>query len=138
MAKIHTFESPETAMAEAFILAGSSWMPTVIYVSAFIGITVSSFTGLMSQPRLLYAYAKDGLFFKVFKEIDPVKGVPVKGSWYTCVFLCIICFFLDLDQLSKVISLGNLLSYSFVNACVLALRFRRGENDQGDGYSNSN
>ena len=78
----------------------------------------------MSQPRILYAYAKDGLFFKVFKEIDPKTKVPVKGAWITCIFVCIVCFFLNLEELSKIISLGNLLNYSFVNAGVIALRFR--------------
>lgn len=68
----------------------------------------------MSQPRTLYAYAKDGLFFNVFKEIDPVSKVPVKGAWYTCVFVCLVCFFLNLEELSKVISLGDLLNNSVV------------------------
>lgn len=50
--------------------------------------------------------------------------VPVKGAWYTCIFVSLVCFFLDLEQLSKIISLSNLISYSFVNAGVIALRFR--------------
>ncbi len=72
----------------------------------------------------MYAYAKDGLFFKVFKEIDPITKVPVKGAWYSCIFVSLVCFFLDLEELSKIISLSNLINYSFVNAGVIALRFR--------------
>jgi len=34
------------------------------------------------------------------------------------------CFFLNLEELSKIISLGNLLNFSFVNAGCIALRFR--------------
>ena len=64
------------------------------------------------------------MFFSVFKEIDPIAKIPKKGAWYTCVFVCVVCFFLDLEKLSKIISLGNLLNYSFVNAGVIALRFR--------------
>lgn len=73
---------------------------------------------------MLYAYAKDGLFFKVFKQMDPVTKIPVKGSWLTCIAVCAVCFFLNLEELSKIISLGNLLNFSFVNAGVIALRFR--------------
>jgi amino acid transporter len=51
--------------------------------------------------------------------------VPVKGAWYTCFFVCLVCFFLDLEELAKIVALGNLLNYSFVNAGVIALRFRR-------------
>jgi amino acid transporter len=60
----------------------------------------------------------------VFKEIDPKTKVCVKGAWLTCVFVCIISFFLNLEELTKIISLGILLNYSFVNAGVMALRFR--------------
>ena len=53
--------------------------------------------------------------------------VPVKGAWISCFFVSFVCFFLDLEELSKIISLGNLLSYSVVNAGAIALRFREPE-----------
>jgi amino acid transporter len=68
------------------------------------------------------------LFFKVFKEIDPKTKVPVKGAWITCFFVCLVCFFLNLEDLANIISLGNLISYSFVNAGAIAMRFRGPEN----------
>ena len=60
----------------------------------------------------------------MFKEIDPKTKVPVKGAWITCFFVCLVCFFLNLEDLANIISLGNLISYSFVNAGAIALRFR--------------
>ena len=69
-------------------------------------------------------FASDGLFFKVFSEIDPVTKVPKKGAWIMCVAVCIICFFLDLEAMTIIISLGNLLSYSLVNLAVIVLRMR--------------
>jgi amino acid transporter len=44
----------------------------------------------------MYAYAKDGLFFKVFKEIDPVSKVPVKGSWIVLIPIVLGAFCLNL------------------------------------------
>lgn len=79
---------------------------------------------VQSQPRILYAYADDGLFFSIFKELDLVTKVPRKGSWIVCAFVSFVCFFLNLDALAKIISLGTLLNYSFVNTGVIALRFR--------------
>jgi amino acid transporter len=56
-------------------------MAVVIFVCAILGITAAAMTNLMSQSRILYSYAKDGLFFKIFKDMDPVRKVPIKGSW---------------------------------------------------------
>ena len=36
-------------------------------------------------------------------------------------------FFLDLEQITKIISCGNLTTYSFVTACGIALRLRERE-----------
>ena len=115
----------ETALALAFADVGCDWMEVIIYISAFVGISGSAFTKLMSQPWIFYAYARDGLFFKVFADINPKKNVPVKGAWICCIFVCLVCFFLNLEELSKVISLGCLMNYCIINAGLIALRFRR-------------
>ena len=60
----------------------------------------------------------------MFAELNPVKRVPVKGSWICWFFMSLVGFFLDLESIAKVISCGNLLTYSFVTACGVALRFR--------------
>ena len=43
------------------------------------------------------------------------------------IVISIPAFFLDLEQIAKLISCGNLLTYSFVSACGIALRFRQRE-----------
>ena len=53
--------------------------------------------------------------------------MPVKGSWIVVFFMAIPAFMLDLEAITKVISCGNLLTYSFVSACGIALRFREPE-----------
>ena len=73
---------------------------------------------------MLYAFSNDGIFFPIFKELDPITKVPAKGAWIACFFISIVCYFLDLETITLVVSLGNLVSYSFVNAAVIALRFR--------------
>ena len=95
-------------------------MTLIIYLSAFFGISAAAFTPLMSQPRILKAYADDGLFFKVFSIINPRTKVPTKGSVYICIFVCLVCFFFNLEQMSKTISLSILLSYSVVNSSCIA------------------
>jgi len=126
MARLEQF-NPETAMADAFSSVGNEWMSMVIYFCAFFGITAAMFTNLMSQPRNLTSQARDGLLPKIFCELNPKTGISDKAAWITCFWVCIIAFFLDLEQITRVISCGNLLTYSFVTACGVALRFRNRE-----------
>eukprot|EP00347_Sterkiella_histriomuscorum_P001735 403370887 len=121
---------PDTAMAVAFEVVGNKWMSLIIYLSGFFGISACAYTTLMSQPRILKSYADDGLFFKLFSEMDPFTQVRKKGTIYICIFVSLICFFLNLEEISKVISLGNLLSYSIVNISAIVLRQRDPNNTQ--------
>ena len=79
---------------------------------------------------MLYSLAKDGLFFERFKELDPITHVPVKGSWISCVIVIFLSVLLDVEQLTFVLSVENLLTYSFVNAGILALRFRQNPSER--------
>lgn len=119
-------------MALVFEAKGLRWMAFIICLCAFFGITASDFTNIMSQSRILYSYSRDGLFFKIFSELDPDKKVPIKGAWISCFCICLISFFLDLEALTKLICIGNLINYAVVNMAVIALRFR-GEECQKAG-----
>lgn len=83
----------------------------------------------------MQVFASDGLLFQVFAEIDPVTKVPKKGAWIMCVVVCFICFFLDLEAMTTIISLGNLLSYSLVNLVVVVLRMRKPNVEGEPNYS---
>jgi amino acid transporter len=99
-------------------------MQFVIYACALLGICSASLTNLMSQSRNLYSYSKDGLFFKVFSELDPKTGVPSKGAWIVIIPICIAVFSFDIVQLAQLTSLGNLMTYAFINTAVIALRLQ--------------
>mmetsp|Transcript_16099 Transcript_16099/g.27201 ORF Transcript_16099/g.27201 Transcript_16099/m.27201 type:complete len:349 (+) Transcript_16099:603-1649(+) len=114
----------ETALAQIFTDRGMYWMSNIIFVCALLGITAAAFTNLMSQSRILYSFAKDGLFFKVFQEIDPKRNVPVKGSWLSIIPIAIFAFFMNLSMLAKLCSLCNLMTYAFINLGVIVLRLK--------------
>ena len=86
----------ETALADIFKQKGVMWMQMIILVCAILGISAATLTNLMSQSRILYSYSKDGLFFKVFSELDPISKVPVKGSWISLVPIGLAAFTLNL------------------------------------------
>ena len=124
----------ETALADIFASKGLPYMYVLILLCALIGISAASMTNLMSQSRILYAYAKDGLFFKVFKEIDPKTKVPVKGAWIALIPICLSAFCLNLKQLASLCSLCNLMTYSFIDAGVLALRLKKAPVTNSTGF----
>ena len=53
--------------------------------------------------------------------------MPSKGAWIVCAIASFLAFFLDLEQLTRIVSIGNLLTYGFVTACGIALRLRQPE-----------
>ena len=72
----------------------------------------------------MQAQADDGLLPKLFAEINPQTGVAVKSVWVVFAIMSVPAFLLNLEQITKVISVGNLMNYSFVQSCGIALRFR--------------
>ena len=43
----------------------------------------------------------------------------------------LLAFLLDLEQLTRIVSIGNLITYGFVTACGIALRFRQPKTQSG-------
>ena len=68
--------------------------------------------------------ANDGLLPAIFAKVDPVTRIPVAGAWLVTIPIGLLAFFLDLEQITKIISIGNLLMYNFVSGCGIALRLR--------------
>ena len=64
------------------------------------------------------------MFFKVFKKMDKVRKVPIKGSWLQIIPICVLAFCMNLTQLAKLCSLSNLMTYAFIDAAVVGLRLK--------------
>mmetsp|Transcript_21360 Transcript_21360/g.20509 ORF Transcript_21360/g.20509 Transcript_21360/m.20509 type:complete len:246 (-) Transcript_21360:436-1173(-) len=127
--RLQDFEE-ETAMARVYEAKGLSWMALVICICAFFGITASDFTNILSQSRVFYMLARDGLMFPIFGELNPKTKVPAKGAWISCFFICLCSFFLNLETITRLIALGNLSNYCLVNMALISLRFRGEENQK--------
>ena len=72
------------------------------------------------------------MLFGIFKKMNPRNNVPTWNIYIHCIILGLISFFADLEQLSRVISLGNLLSYSVINGSCIALRHVKGDEERSD------
>lgn len=65
---------------------GGKLVAIFIAVSVFGSIAIYT----MSAPRIYYAMAKDGLFFKAFAEIHPVFKTPYKAIYFQSLWAIIL------------------------------------------------
>ncbi len=116
--------NPATAIADQFEAVGMEKMRLVIYICATIGITACCFTCLMGLVRILQSLANEGFLPELFSGKNSPNGISIKGSLIGVSVVIVIAVLKDLEEIANLISVTNLITYSFVSTCGLALRYR--------------
>ncbi|XP_074527242.1 cationic amino acid transporter 4 [Halichoeres trimaculatus] len=119
----HTLD-PNSALADAFFRRGYSWAGIVVAVGSICAMNTVLLCNLFSLPRIVYAMAEDGLFFRVFARVNPVTKVPVIAILVFGFLMATMALIFDLEALVQFLSIGTLLAYTFVAASVIVLRFQ--------------
>ncbi len=78
---------------------------------------------MFPMTRIVYSIASDGLIFKWLAKILPKFQTPGLATICTGLITATLATIFDLDQLIEMTSIGTLLSYSIVSACVIVLRY---------------
>uniref|UniRef100_A0A0M3I2G4 AA_permease_C domain-containing protein n=1 Tax=Ascaris lumbricoides TaxID=6252 RepID=A0A0M3I2G4_ASCLU len=79
---------------------------------------------MFALPRCVYAMAEDGLLFKTFAQISDNTQVPLNAVVVFGAATSIIALLFDIETLVEFLSIGTLLAYTIVSACVIVLRYR--------------
>lgn len=91
---------------------------TITAIMAIIVIIGSLSSCIMFQPRIEYAMAKDGLWFKSFAKVHPKFETPYVSIIIQCAFAIVLIFATDLANLlgyfTLVALMKNFLTFSMI------------------------
>ncbi|XP_060177162.1 cationic amino acid transporter 2, vacuolar-like [Lycium barbarum] len=114
---------PDTPISSAFARHGINWAAYIITIGACTSLCSTLMGSILPQPRILMAMARDGLLPSFFSDVNKRTQVPVKGTVATGLLSGTLAFFMNVEQLSGMVSVGTLLAFTMVAISVLILRY---------------
>lgn len=102
----------------------------IVSFGAVFGLCASLMGSMFPLPRIVYALSNDGLIFKWMGAISPRFQTPMYGTMFVGTLTGLLATFLNLSELVNMMSIGTLMAYTIVAACVLLLRYEVESEDE--------
>ncbi|XP_077298710.1 high affinity cationic amino acid transporter 1-like [Arctopsyche grandis] len=119
----------------AFEHVGWIWAKWIVAIGGIFGLFASLFGAMFPLPRILYAMASDGLIFRFLGRVHPRFKTPIIGTLFASLITGTMAGLFELRHLVNMMSIGTLMAYTIVAACVLLLRY---ETDSKMSVTNEN
>ena len=109
-------------LAFVFSRIGLTWISGVISVSAVVAMASVLLVFQLGQPRIWMSMSRDGLLPKAFSRVHPKFGTPSFATIVTGLLVGIPIFFIDMDTVVDLCSIGTLFAFILVCGGVLMLQ----------------
>ncbi|CAF3902786.1 unnamed protein product [Rotaria sordida] len=103
------------------------WLSIIMNLGAIAGLTTVTLTLMLSQTRIFYAMANDGLLPQIFARIHHKRATPWLSILIIGLFCTIFSGICPVDILGETTSIGTLITYIFVHITVIVMRYTHGD-----------
>ena len=113
----------EVATTALFGYQTSAWITAIITVSILGALNVVTMIG----PRIYYAMARDGVFFKRLARVHPAFGTPTSAILLQAIWACLLILTGTFGTLFTYVSVIITLFSALTVGSVMVLRWKRPE-----------
>ncbi len=113
-------------LAFVFSRLGLDWISGIIAISAVVAMASVMLVFQLGQPRIWMSMSRDGLLPKAFSRVHPTFGTPGFATIVTGLLVGIPIFFIDMDTVVDLCSIGTLFAFILVCGGVLMLQNKTG------------
>jgi APA family basic amino acid/polyamine antiporter len=114
-------------VAVAIDAMGMKWLAGIVKLGAIAGLSSVILVMLLSQPRIFYSMARDGLLPKAVSKVHPRFRTPWITTIITGLIVMVAAGTIPISIAGELTSIGTLFAFAIVSAGVVALRIREPE-----------